>query len=84
MGLMMPMKSPVHPGELVRANLDELELTVAAAALDDGAVRAEAADVIYHLLVLLRARGVAFDSVVGELETRSRRSGHEEKAARSI
>ena len=62
---------------------EAIELTVAAAALDDGAVRAEAADVIYHLLVLLRARGVAFDSVLGELESRTRRSGLEEKAARA-
>jgi phosphoribosyl-ATP pyrophosphohydrolase len=45
-------------------------------------VRAEAADVVYHLLVALRARGVAFAEVVGELERRSGRSGLEEKASR--
>ncbi len=45
-------------------------------------MRAEAADVLYHLLVLLRARGIAFDSVVRELESRTRQSGYEEKAAR--
>jgi phosphoribosyl-ATP pyrophosphohydrolase len=61
---------------------EAIELTIAAAAEDDAAVRAEAADVLYHLLVLLRARGVAFDSVVRELEGRTRQSGHEEKAAR--
>ena len=61
---------------------EAIELTVAAAAQDEAAVRAEAADVLYHLLVLLRARGVAFDSVVRELESRTRQSGHEEKAAR--
>ena len=61
---------------------EAIELTVAAAAQDAAAVRAEAADVLYHLLVLLRARGVAFDSVVRELESRTRQSGHEEKAAR--
>ncbi len=61
---------------------EAIELTVAAAAQDENAVRAEAADVLYHLLVLLRARGVAFDSVVRELESRTRQSGHEEKAAR--
>ncbi len=61
---------------------EAIELTVAAAAQDEDAVRAEAADVLYHLLVLLRARGVAFDSVVRELESRTRQSGHEEKAAR--
>jgi phosphoribosyl-ATP pyrophosphohydrolase len=61
---------------------EAIELTIAAAAQDESAVRAEAADVLYHLLVLLRARGVAFDSVVYELESRTRQSGHEEKAAR--
>ena len=61
---------------------EAIELTIAAAALDESAVRAEAADVLYHLLVLLRARGVAFGSVVDALESRTRRSGHEEKAAR--
>ena len=61
---------------------EAIELTIAAAAQDEAAVRAEAADVLYHLLVLLRVRGVAFDSVVRELESRTRQSGHEEKAAR--
>jgi phosphoribosyl-ATP pyrophosphohydrolase len=61
---------------------EAVELTVAAAALDESAVRAEAADVLYHLLVLLRARGVALADVMAELERRSGRSGHEEKAAR--
>ncbi|MGO9422280.1 phosphoribosyl-ATP diphosphatase [Roseiarcus sp.] len=61
---------------------EAIELTVAAVAQDEAAVRAEAADVLYHLLVLLRSRGVAFQSVVSELESRTRQSGHEEKAAR--
>ena len=61
---------------------EAIELTVAGAAGDEGAVRAEAADVLYHLLVLLRARGVLLHSVLDELESRTRRSGHEEKAAR--
>ena len=37
---------------------EAIELAIAAAALDESAVRAEAADVLYHLLVVLRARGV--------------------------
>ena len=61
---------------------EAIELTVAGAAEGEDAVRAEAADVLYHLLVLLRARGVPLRSVLGELEGRTRRSGHEEKAAR--
>ncbi len=61
---------------------EAIELTIAATSEDDAAVRAEAADVLYHLLVLLRARGVAFNSVISELEGRTRQSGHQEKAAR--
>src|SRR5579871_6599314 len=62
---------------------EAIELAIAAAALDEDAVRAEAADVLYHLLVVLRARGVAFSSVMSELERRRRQSGHEEKASRT-
>jgi phosphoribosyl-ATP pyrophosphohydrolase len=61
---------------------EAIELTIAAAAEDENAVRAEAADVLYHLLVVLRARGVALSSVMRELESRAGRSGHEEKASR--
>ena len=61
---------------------EAIELTVAAAAQDENAVRAEAADVLYHLLVVLQARGVPFASVVSELEGRTRRGGHEEKESR--
>ena len=61
---------------------EAIELTIAAAAEDEATVRAEAADVLYHLLVLLRARDIAFASVVRELENRTRQGGHEEKAAR--
>jgi phosphoribosyl-ATP pyrophosphohydrolase len=61
---------------------EAVELAIAAAALDESAVRAEAADVLYHLLVLLRARGVTLMSVMEELGKRSKRSGLEEKASR--
>lgn len=42
----------------------------------------EAADLIYHLMVLLQARGVALTDVEAELERRTAQSGHAEKAAR--
>ena len=45
-------------------------------------VASEAADVLYHLLVALRLRGVALRDVVGELIRRSSQSGLSEKAAR--
>jgi phosphoribosyl-ATP pyrophosphohydrolase len=62
---------------------EAIELAIAAAALDENAVRAEAADVLYHLLVVLRARGVALSSVMDELGKRSAQSGLEEKASRT-
>ena len=59
-----------------------MELAIAAVAQDDDAVRSEAADVLYHLLVVLRSRDVALADVMGELERRTRASGLEEKASR--
>lgn len=61
---------------------EAIELAIAAAALDESAVRAEAADVLYHLLVVLRVRGVALSSVMDELGKRSNQSGRQEKASR--
>ena len=54
---------------------------IAGVSQSDDALRAEAADLIYHLLVLLESRGVAFDDVLAELES-ARVSGLAEKAAR--
>jgi phosphoribosyl-AMP cyclohydrolase / phosphoribosyl-ATP pyrophosphohydrolase len=48
----------------------------------DARVASEAADVLYHLLVALRLRGVALRDVVAELIRRSSQSGLAEKAAR--
>jgi phosphoribosyl-ATP pyrophosphohydrolase len=62
---------------------EAVEFTIAAAAEHESAVRAEAADVLYHLLVVLRARGVAISSVMDELGRRSKQSGHQEKASRT-
>ena len=42
----------------------------------------EAADVLYHLLVMLAARDVALDDVLAELARRQGTSGIAEKAAR--
>lgn len=44
---------------------------------------AEAADVLYHLLVALRSRGVTLAEVMGVLERRTAQSGHAEKASRT-
>ncbi len=45
-------------------------------------VASEAADVIYHLLVGLRQRGIPWRDVLVELDGRFGTSGHDEKAAR--
>ncbi len=49
----------------------------------DERVVSEAADVVYHLMVGLRARGIPSRKVLAELATRFGTSGHEEKAGRS-
>ena len=61
---------------------EAVELAIAAVGQDEAAVRAEAADVLYHLLVLLQSRGVAFGEVMEELERRTEQSGLAEKASR--
>ena len=59
------------------------EAVIAAVAEDDAALTTEAADVLYHLLVVLQARKIPLGAVMAELERRTTRSGHEEKAARA-
>lgn len=49
---------------------EAVELVVAANAEEDARVAAESADLLYHLLVLLQARGVPLDRVLRELEAR--------------
>ena len=61
---------------------EAVEFALAVAAADEAAVRAEAADALFHLLVALRSRGVPLAAVMAELEARTARSGHEEKASR--
>jgi phosphoribosyl-AMP cyclohydrolase / phosphoribosyl-ATP pyrophosphohydrolase len=51
---------------------EAVEIVVAANSEDDERLASEAADLLYHLLVLLRARGVPLDAVWKELEHRSR------------
>jgi phosphoribosyl-AMP cyclohydrolase / phosphoribosyl-ATP pyrophosphohydrolase len=47
-----------------------VELALAAVAEDDVRVTEEAADLVYHMLVLLALRGISFDDVVVTLEKR--------------
>jgi phosphoribosyl-ATP pyrophosphohydrolase len=61
---------------------EAVELAVAAVGEDRDRVVAEAADVLYHLLVVLHARGIALAEVESALAERTRQSGLYEKAAR--
>ena len=61
---------------------EAIEMALAAVGEDRERVIAEAADVIYHLLVLLQVRGVALAEVEAALGERAARSGLDEKASR--
>ena len=62
---------------------EAIEVVIASLTENDEALKAEAADLVYHLLVLLEARGVAMEDVLATLEKRMGLSGLDEKAARS-
>ncbi len=61
---------------------EAVEAAVAGAMGDRLALTAEAADVLYHLMVLMASAGVAPDAVAAALSQREGQSGHAEKAAR--
>jgi phosphoribosyl-ATP pyrophosphohydrolase len=61
---------------------EAFETAIAAVQDDKSRVIAEAGDLLYHLLVLLAARGVTLAEVEAELAKRTAQSGHAEKAAR--
>lgn len=61
---------------------EAVETVIAGVTQDNAALTAEAADLIYHLLVLLEARDVPFGDVLAVLEARMGTSGIDEKAAR--
>lgn len=62
---------------------EAVEAVIAATSQDDEALKAEAADVLYHLLVLLESRQIALGDVLEVLRQRETRSGLEEKASRA-
>lgn len=85
------------PGESYVASLHARGVPVIARKLGEEAVEAivavlagsreelvgEAADVLFHLMVLLAEKGVPLTDVMAELDRREGISGHDEKAARS-
>ncbi|MEL6487620.1 MAG: phosphoribosyl-ATP diphosphatase [Pseudomonadota bacterium] len=58
------------------------EAVIAAVSGSNEELVGESADLLFHLLVLLGARGVSLDHVLAELERREGLSGIAEKAAR--
>ena len=71
-----PEKCAVKFGE------EAIEAIIEAVKGDKQALISEAADVVYHLMVMLASRDVAFDDVLAELARRIGTSGIDEKARR--
>ena len=63
---------------------EAVEAVIAAIADDRKNLTDEAADVIFHLLVVLKVAGIPFSEVLAELERRTAQSGIAEKAARPV
>jgi phosphoribosyl-ATP pyrophosphohydrolase len=61
---------------------EAIEAIIAAAKGDRAHLTSEAADVLYHLLVMLAARDITLADVLAELDRREGTSGIAEKAAR--
>ena len=61
---------------------EAVETIIAAVKNDRENLTCEAADVLYHLLVMLAARDIPLSAVLAELDRREGTSGLEEKAAR--
>jgi phosphoribosyl-ATP pyrophosphohydrolase len=62
---------------------EAVETVLAAVGEDRDRVIAETADLLYHLLVMLEARGIALAEVEAVLAQRVGMSGLEEKASRT-
>ncbi len=61
---------------------EAVEAIIEAARNDKKALVGEAADVLFHFLLMLKSRKVKISEVMDELKERTRQSGLEEKAAR--
>lgn len=75
-------KGSLHCGKKIAEEGAELALALAAEGRSESA--SEAADLIYHMLVGLRSKGVSLDQVANALRKRQGLSGLEEKANRQV
>jgi phosphoribosyl-ATP pyrophosphohydrolase len=73
-------KGPEHCAK--KLGEEAVEAVIAAIGNDREHLIAESADLLFHLLVLLKSRGVTLQEVEAALGKRTARSGLEEKAAR--
>ena len=62
---------------------EAVETIIAANRGDKEEIIKESADLLYHLLVVLRATNISVADVMAELEARTKQSGLAEKASRS-
>ena len=61
---------------------EAVEAIIEAVKGDNNALISEAADVIFHYLVMLKSREINFDDVMKELKSRTKKSGLREKEER--
>ena len=61
---------------------EAVEAVIAAMADDRKGLVSESADLLFHLLVMLGAKGIALEEVLAELDRREGTSGIAEKASR--
>ena len=73
-------KGVVHCAK--KLNEEAFETGLAAVQERKNRVVAEAGDLLYHLLIVLKVRGVTLKEVEAELGKRTKQSGHQEKASR--
>lgn len=73
-------KGPMHCGKKIAE--EGAELAIALAAQSEAESAGEAADLLYHIFVGLRAKGVSLDQVADALRQRQGISGLDEKASR--
>jgi phosphoribosyl-ATP pyrophosphohydrolase len=73
-------KGPEHCAK--KFGEEAVETVIAAVENDRDRLIAESADLLFHFLVLLKARGIGLDEVEAALAQRTTMSGLEEKAAR--
>src|SRR6476620_12191477 len=73
--------APVKPAK--ELGEEAVEVAIAALAQDKEALTGEAADLLYHLLVVLESRHIALDDVLGELERRMIATDLEQKGRKA-